>query len=112
MTVQEQATVVDCQVVLKGENPYGEVTAGSIPIEATCKTISFKESQIETRQRLNFKEASMATEKILFNTIDSADGALGMDLSSLLMLAKRTTGTVKQTHYRSLGLAAADRSCY
>ena len=37
MTVQEQATVVDCQVVLKGENPYGEVTAGSIPIEALAK---------------------------------------------------------------------------
>ena len=80
MTVQERATVVDRQVVLKGENPYGEVTAGSILIEATSKTISFKETQIETRQRLKFKEASMATEKMLFNTIDSADDALGMDL--------------------------------
>ena len=112
MTVQKQATVVDYQVVLRGENPYGEVIAGSIPIEATCKTISFKGSQIKTRQRLKFKEVSVATEKLLFDTIDSANSALGMDLLSLLMLARRMTGTVEQTHYRGLGLAAADRSCY
>lgn len=55
---EDVVEVVDVQVQVKGENPYGEVSSGSIELRAPLERISFREHELGVQKELSLKHGS------------------------------------------------------
>ncbi|KAF2111648.1 heterokaryon incompatibility protein-domain-containing protein [Lophiotrema nucula] len=87
------ATVLDCKVELKGDNPYGEVKSGWLKVRAPIEPLKRSEELEKDWQTAPHKRATRLTTRngdnfgsfAMFDTLDD-DLALKLPLSALLLV--------------------------
>ena len=111
----DQATIVDCQITLKGDNPYGEVTAGYLKIKGPLEPLfSAEEAKPGTGnlrrqkgEKLKTKSGSESGAACVFDTPTHAEISRDVPLWALV-LTKGKQPSHKQRIYHAIVVRAVD----
>ncbi|KAF2262763.1 HET-domain-containing protein [Lojkania enalia] len=111
------ASIIDCQVVLRGENSYGEVVSGSIKLKAPIEPLfpsEEKEEDWDTAPhkralRLKTRNGDSYGSSAIFDTIND-EMALTLPLYALILVCRRTkSDEPKDRTYQALIVTLVDK---
>lgn len=111
------ATVIDCRVELKGENPYGEVKSGWLEIKAPLEPLSASEEKEPDWERVPHKRAMRMKTRVgnpfgspcMFDTMDQ-EVASTVSLFALILTWRLTQDDPKNRIYQALLITLVEGS--
>jgi hypothetical protein len=108
------ATVIDCQVTLKGENPYGEITSAHLELRAPLEPLTPGEEEVvegfpprQKGPKMKTRNGSNRGTVCIFDTPQHAEEARGQSLYAVVLMSV-ASGPQCSSAYHSIIVAPVE----